>query len=79
MKSGEGIASFVTRIWLEQNRNGGSAWRGHVQHVQSGNERHFRTLMELCDFMERRADATCEGLWDDSRIRPGCRNSVEGD
>lgn len=65
MQRGEGAASFVARIWLERHRNGGPVWRGHIQHVQSGEERHFCKLTELCAFMERLTDAKCDGLWDE--------------
>lgn len=64
MRRGEGAASFVARIWLERHQNGDSVWRGHIQHVQSGDERHFCRLTEMCAFMERLADARCDGLWD---------------
>jgi hypothetical protein len=62
---GEGAASFVARIWLERHQNGDPVWRGHIQHVQSGEERHFRRLTEMCAFMERLAGVTCDGLRDD--------------
>lgn len=64
MRPEKGAVSFVARIWLEHDRNGGPVWRGHVQHVQSGDERHFLTLRELCDFMEMLTGANCQGLWD---------------
>ncbi|GAB4282502.1 MAG: hypothetical protein Kow0058_00970 [Roseovarius sp.] len=64
MRRGEGAASFVARIWLERHRNGAPVWRGHIQHVQSGEERHFRRLAEMCAFMERLTEERCDGLWD---------------
>jgi len=64
MHLGEGAASFVARIWLERHGNGGPVWRGHIQHVQTGEERHFRRLTEMCAFMERLTDKECDGLWD---------------
>lgn len=68
MRHGEDAASFVARIWLERHQNNRPVWRGHIQHVQSGDERHFCKLTEMCAFMERLTDAGCDGLWDD---RPG--------
>ena len=65
MRLGEGAASFVARIWLERHQNGGPAWRGHIQYVQSGEERHFSRLTEMCAFMERLTDVACDGLWEE--------------
>ena len=65
MQPGEGAVSFVARIWLERGQNGEPVWRGHIQHVQSGEERHFLKLTEMCAFMERLTDKVCDGLWDE--------------
>lgn len=62
MPIAEGAASFVARIWLERHQNGGPVWRGHIQHVQSGEERHFSRLAEMCSFIEPLAGVTCDGL-----------------
>lgn len=45
--------SFVARIWLERHSNGGPLWRGHIRHIQSGEERHFGSLEEMREFVER--------------------------
>lgn len=65
MRHGEDAASFVARIWLERHQNGGPAWRGHIQHVQSSEHRHFCKLTEMCAFMERLTEVECDGLWED--------------
>ena len=45
--------SFVARIWLEHGSNGEPIWRGHVQHVQGGQEAYFQDLGKLRDFVEQ--------------------------
>ena len=63
MQTGDGAVSFVARIWLERRSNGNPAWRGHIQHVQTGEERHFRAIAEMRGFIERLSDVGCEALW----------------
>ncbi|MCU0507058.1 MAG: hypothetical protein MUC34_01435 [Anaerolineae bacterium] len=41
--------SFVVRIWLEEP--GGSAWRGHITHVESGTRRYVDDFSQLNDFI----------------------------
>ncbi len=51
---GENIKeSFVARIWLEPGSNGGTAWRGHIRHVQGEEEEYFQDLMEMREFLGR--------------------------
>ncbi len=45
--------SFVARIWLESGSNGEPIWRGHIQHVQGGQEAYFQDLGKLREFVER--------------------------
>ncbi len=45
--------SFVARIWLEHGSNGEPIWRGHIQHVQGGQEAYFQDLGKLREFVER--------------------------
>ena len=45
--------SFVARIWLEYGSNGEPIWRGHIQHVQGGQEAYFQDLGKLREFVER--------------------------
>ncbi len=47
------LESFVARIWLEREPNGGAMWRGHIRHVQSDREGHFQDLQEMRAFLER--------------------------
>ncbi len=44
-------ASFVARIWLEQDGGSSPRWRGHVEHVQSGKKEYFDTLVSLQKFL----------------------------
>lgn len=41
--------AFVVRIWLEDkdSSSGIALWRGYVIHVNSGEQRHVKTLSEL--------------------------------
>lgn len=47
------VATFIVRMWVEPSAAGGSEWRGEVEHVQTGEKRHFRTLDQLQDFVAR--------------------------
>ena len=51
VNSGQETASFVARMWLEQDRGGMRAWRGHIQHVQSGKDTYFHDLSRMAEFM----------------------------
>lgn len=62
MQTGGVAVSFVARIWLERRSNGNPAWRGHIQHVQTGEQRHFRRFVEIRGFIERLSDVGCESL-----------------
>ncbi len=54
MAAGQQISeSFVARIWLEHGSNGEPIWRGHIQHVQDGQEAYFQDLGKLSEFVER--------------------------
>jgi hypothetical protein len=44
--------SFVARIWLERPADGDPKWRGHIQHIQGGEEVYFQDLTEMCEFLE---------------------------
>lgn len=50
--------SFVARIWLEPECNGGTTWRGHIRHVQSEKEKYFQNLMEMREFLGRVSGVT---------------------
>ena len=43
--------SFVLRLWLEPSGGQTPEWRWRVHHVQSGEERLFRNLANVLDFV----------------------------
>ncbi|MCX6032872.1 MAG: hypothetical protein NT169_26750 [Chloroflexi bacterium] len=43
---------FTVRLWLEEFADGGSEWRGKVQHVLSGETRYFRNWHALRVFLQ---------------------------
>lgn len=45
--------SFVARIWLEHALDQDPQWRGHIQHIQGGEEVYFQDLGEMCAFLEQ--------------------------
>lgn len=45
-----GTETFLVKIWLEKDGEG-TAWRGRVTHVQSGDRRHLKRFKELRAFM----------------------------
>lgn len=74
MQGGADAVSFVTRIWLERHSNGEPAWRGHIRHVQTGEDLHFQRLADMCGFIERLTDVSCEALWaGEVHTKPGYR------
>ena len=46
---------FTVRVWREELGEGRSEWRGQVQHVLSGETRHFRDWQTLVAFIVERA------------------------
>ncbi len=46
--------SFVLRLWLEPAGEDSPEWRWQVQHVQSGEQRYFRSLTAILDFVAER-------------------------
>lgn len=49
--------SFVMTVWLEpQKTEGPPEWRWHVRHIQSGEERHFRRLEAVLDYIGETAN-----------------------
>lgn len=45
--------SFIVKIWTHESdfEAGGTNWRGQVTHVLSGEQRNFRNLAEIEQFM----------------------------
>ncbi|RME06245.1 MAG: hypothetical protein D6803_07020 [Anaerolineae bacterium] len=50
--------TFIVRFWWEATEASEPTlpphkhWRGHVEHIQSGNVRHFRHIEDLLGFIE---------------------------
>ena len=44
-------ASFVMRLWLEPTDERLPEWRWKVHHVQTGQERYFRSLADVLEFV----------------------------
>jgi hypothetical protein len=68
--------SFVARIWLEQRDHGDASWRGHIRHVQGGEEGYFQNLLEMRDFLGRVSGVpglpmTAQQLRDVTDSKPG--------
>jgi hypothetical protein len=51
-------ASFVLTLWLEQTCRAAPEWRWKVHHVQSGDERYFRTLSEMLEFVSESSNVS---------------------
>ncbi len=49
--------SFVLRLWLESAGGDAPEWRWQVHHVQSGEQRYFRSLTNMLEFV-----AACAGV-----------------
>ena len=52
-------ASFLIRVWREQNPERGEPtadWCGEVEHIQSGQRWTFSTLDELLGFLRRQTE-----------------------
>ena len=47
------LQSFVARIWLERTDEEEPRWRGHIQHIQGGEETYFQDFEEMSEFMEQ--------------------------
>jgi hypothetical protein len=46
------ISTFVVRFWQEWSA-AGSRWRGHIEHVQSGESAAFLDVDGMLDFVRR--------------------------
>ena len=42
---------FTVRVWIETAEDGSSDWRGRLQHIPSGEVRHFRGWAALIPLM----------------------------
>jgi len=63
-------ASFIVRLWLEPSLREGGRWRGHIQHVQTGEAVYFHDLREMLRFIEEHSGVPFP-LQDSSRAHQG--------
>ena len=70
--------SFVARIWLERAADEDPKWRGHIQHIQGGEEIYFQDLTEVGEFLEQVTGVPGPGFAAHSRNAAGIskRSSV---
>ena len=47
----KGSESFVLRLWLESLEGECPDWRWQVHHVQSGEQRYFRSMGDVLEFV----------------------------
>ncbi len=71
--------SFVARIWLEEDDNGNSMWRGHIRHVQGEDEEYFQDLVEMREFLARVSEVAGPALTAQSpeKSMPGTVTSIK--
>jgi hypothetical protein len=50
---GPPAATFVVRLWQEQGEETERAWRGQIEHVQSGEREYVCEITQVIRFMER--------------------------
>ena len=51
MDDAKQVVSFIVCIWLEPGQ-AEHRWRGHIRHVQSGQDAYFQDLMRMTEFVE---------------------------
>jgi hypothetical protein len=57
------MTSFVVRFVREVSDEQGARWRGLIQHVQSGAEKHFSSFADAVQFMQGQVvESTLRGL-----------------
>ena len=44
-------ATFVVRVWTDNGPESKSAWRGRIEHLQSGHKFHFQGLEDLGELL----------------------------
>ena len=54
------ISTFVIHLWREGNPLAGKplAWRGRIEHVQSGKRQNFTDFQKVVEFLETQAGAS---------------------
>lgn len=57
----------MVRLWLEEDGSDAPLWRGHIQHVQTGQATYFSGLDGMLDFVVRltgrRPSTEAADLW----------------
>jgi hypothetical protein len=50
---GPPAATFVVRLWLERGEEAECAWRGQIEHVQSGEREYVCEMTQVTGFIEK--------------------------
>jgi hypothetical protein len=50
---GPPAATFIVRLWLEHGEEAERAWRGQIEHIQSGEREYVREMTQVTRFMEK--------------------------
>jgi hypothetical protein len=59
-------ASFLVRVWCEDDRERGTpaaGWQGEVQHIQTSQRRAFSTLDELLNLLRQVTEEADTPSW----------------
>jgi hypothetical protein len=62
MKSPTRKATFIVRLWTDDDPVDDEVWRGTAEHIGSGQPRHFQTLDEFIDWLRQELAKTGEKL-----------------
>jgi hypothetical protein len=57
-------ATFLIRLWAEDDETPESSWRGQVEHVQSGENQYVQEMAQVVSFIEERLDRGAAGAAD---------------
>jgi hypothetical protein len=55
-------ATFIVRLWTDDDPVDDEVWRGTAEHIGSGQPRHFHTLDEFNDWLRQELAKTGEKL-----------------
>jgi hypothetical protein len=66
----EPVSTFVVRFWRDWSA-AGSRWRGHIEHVQSGESAAFLELDAMLSFLRRFSVAVDDRGHQAERCREG--------
>lgn len=62
------VATFIIRLWMEEDEEPKQTWRGQVEHVQSGEKRYVHEPAQVIRFIEEHC-----GDWVTDGKRSGIR------